>query len=156
MAYTNGDFVWSPDESTPYDYTANLAALASSIESVVGPFVYQATGTATPKNTSNFGPYTAGNVIRAVRNGKYVTLAGTWACTTANYLRTTTDRPFADLPAGFRPKYHFYQIMQGSGYTSWLLSISTSGEMRASRQSADSAPSGGYWMPFNITYLAED
>jgi hypothetical protein len=156
MAYSNNDFIWTPDESTPYDYTANLANMGSSIENVVGPYVYSATGIATPKNTTNFGPYTAGNVIRAVRNGKYVTLAGTWACKTANYLRTGTDRPFAGLPVGFRPKYHFYQIMQGSGYTSWLFSITPGGELRASRQSADSAPSAGYWMPFNITYLAED
>src|SRR5690606_4185256 len=140
MAFSNNDFVWTPEESTPYDYTANLANMGSSIENVVGRYVYSATGIATPKNTSNLGPYTPGNVIRATRNGKYVTVNATWACTTANYLRTLTDRPFADLPVGFRPKYHFYQNQQGSGYTNWLLNISTSGEMRASRQSEDSSP----------------
>lgn len=156
MAYENTDFIWTPDESTPYDYTANLANMASSIEEVVGRHVYEASGTATPTNTSNFGPYTPGNVIRAVRNGAYVTVAGIWACNTANYLRTTTDRPFATLPAGFRPKYYEYQLRQGSGYTNWLFKITPGGELSASRQSADSAPSSGYWMPISVTYLAED
>lgn len=76
MAYTNNDFIWTPDESTPYDYIANLANTASSIEEVVGPHVYEAQGSATITDSTNFQPYTAGNILRVTRNGKYVTCGG--------------------------------------------------------------------------------
>ena len=154
MAFAATDFVWHPDESTSFVYTSNLATMASSIENRVGAYVYNATGTATATNTSNFGPYTSGNVIRAERNGKYVSITGTWACTTAGYLQTTTDRLFGNLPAGFRPKSQFTQLMQGSGYTSWLLTVTSSGELRAAR--ASGTQGANYWMPISITYLAED
>lgn len=156
MAYEATNWVWTPDETTNFNYTSNLATMGSSIETTVGKYVYNAEGTATPTDTTNFAPYTTGNVIRLIRNGRFVTLIFTWGVTTPNYIRGLDYKVFASIPPGFRPKETFYQIMQGSSYTSWLLSISTSGDIRASRQSADSAPSSSYWMPCNVSYLAED
>lgn len=154
MAYTNGDFVWTPDESTPYDYTANLATLASSIESVVGPFVYSAEGTATILDSTNFGPYTAGNVLRVRREGKVVSLTGTWAVKTAGYIEPSNSRIFAQVPAGFRPKDRVVSLMQGSGSTNYAMIVGTDGKISASRCSGNQGTN--YWMPISLTWIAED
>lgn len=153
MAYEALDWVWSPDETTGYDYTANLATMASSIENKVGAYVYSAEGTASTVDSTNFGPYTAGNVIRAVREGKMVFVDTTWKCSTANYLQGTTDRVFARLPAGFRPKNYLRVVMQGSGTTKYYLQVSPNGDISASR--ADTSHSNNFWMPISICFLAE-
>lgn len=153
MAYEALDWVWVPDENTPYNYTSNLATMASSIENKVGKYVYYAEGTATPQDTANFEPYSPGNVISVTRSGRFVSVVGLWACKTSGYIATNTLRTFAKLPVGFRPKYGFHDVKQGSGTTSWLLYIKPDGDMTASRSSGSNA---NYWMPFNITYLAED
>lgn len=156
MAYEATDWVWSPDETTNHNYVSNLATIASSIENKVGRYVYSAEAIATITDTTNFGPHTPGNVITAVREGKYVTVAGTWAVKTANYIQGNAGRKFARVPVGMRPKKQFLQLMQGSGNVHWLLTIQTNGDMEASRQTEASAPAAGFWMPMNVTYLAED
>jgi len=153
MAYEKKDFIWTPTEATGYNFTSILATMASSIETATGKYVYFAEGTATPQDTANFGPYTSGNVIRAVRNGKYVSVFGLWACKTSGYIASQTIRTFAKLPTGFRPKYNYHDVKQGSGSTTWLLYIMPNGDMTASRSTGTNA---NYWMPFNVTYLAED
>lgn len=40
MAIENSDWIWTPDESTSFDYTANLATMKSSIENRVTPYIY--------------------------------------------------------------------------------------------------------------------
>lgn len=40
MAIENSDWIWTPDESTAFDYTANLATMKSSIENRVTPYIY--------------------------------------------------------------------------------------------------------------------
>lgn len=40
MAIENSDWIWTPDESTKFDYTANLATMKSSIENRVTPYIY--------------------------------------------------------------------------------------------------------------------
>lgn len=154
MAYENNDFIWTPDESTPYDYTGNLANMASSIEQIVGRFVYEAEGTASMTDTTNFGPYSPGNVMRVTRSGRYVTLNGTWACKTAGYMNTLSNRQFGQLPVGFRPKYHFYGVNQGSGTATYMLNIGTDGKMSVAR--ASETQGTNFWMPINVTFLAED
>lgn len=154
MAYTNGDFVWSPDESTHYDFTAILATLASSIENVVGPFVYSAEGTATILDSTNFGPYAAGNVLRLRREGKVVSLTATWAVKTAGYIEPSNSRIFAQIPAGFRPKDRVVASMVGSGTTTYVMMIGTDGKISASRCSGTQI--ANYWMPISLTWIAED
>lgn len=154
MAYTNGDFVWSPDESTPYDYTANLATLASSIENVAGPYVYNAEGTATILDSTNFQPYSPGNVLRVRREGKMVSLTATWGIKTAGYIEGASSRIFAQVPNGFRPKDRVIVPMVGSGSTTYTMIIGTDGKISASRCSGNQI--ANYWMPINLTWFAED
>lgn len=153
MAYESKDWVWSPTEATNHNYVSNLATMASSIENKVGRYVYSAEGVATILDSTNFGPYSPGNVLKVVREGKMVSLSGTWAVKTAGYIQGNSSRIFAQLPAGFRPRAHFYQIMQGSGQTSYLLSIGTDGKISASRSTGANVP---YWMPLNCVWVGED
>lgn len=154
MAYSNNDFIWTPDESTPYDYTSNLANMGSSIENVVGPYVYSATGTASILDSTNFGPYTAGNVLRVRREGKMVSLSGTWAVKTAGYIEPSNSRIFAQVPAGFRPKDRVIVPMVGSGTTTYAMTIGTDGKISASRCTGTQI--ANYWMPISLTWFAED
>ena len=155
MAYEALDWVWTPDETTNFNYTGNLATMASSIEHKVGRFVYEAEGVAEITDSTNFGPYTPGNVLRVVRQGKFVSLIGTWACNTPNYLQTLSNRSFARLPVGFRPSTgQVLHIMQGSSTTHYQLVIGTDGIVSAARASASHGTN--FWMPINIVFLAED
>lgn len=154
MAFTNADFVWTPDESTPYDYTGNLATMGSSIENVAGPYVYSAEGTASILDSTNFGPYTAGNVLRVRREGKMVSLTGTWGVKTAGYIESGANRVFAQLPNGFRPKERVIVVMQGSSTTHYTMTIDTDGKVSASRCSGNQI--ANYWMPISLTWFGED
>lgn len=154
MAFQAEDWVWSPDESTDFSYTGNLANMASSIERKAGAYVFEATGTATPIDSTNFAPYTPGNVMVCERVGRMVFLDFAWKCTTANYLQGTTDRKFGRIPVGFRPKRHVRVVQQGSGTTKYYLQVSPNGEISASR--ADTSHSNNFWMPVSISYLGED
>ena len=155
MAYEKKDFIWTPTEADGFNYTSNLATMASSIETAVGKYVYYAEGTATPQDTANFAPYSSGNVLKVTRNGKFVSIQGIWKCTRAGYINTYTERTFARIPVGFRPKDDTYVVSQGSGTTTWLLRIKPNGDVVASRSNVDSN-NNNYWMPLNYTYLAED
>lgn len=154
MAYTNPDFVWTPDESTVYDYTGNLANMGSSIENVVGPFVYSAESTAAILDSTNFGPYAPGNVLRLRREGKMVSLTATWAVKTAGYIEPANSRIFAQIPAGFRPKDRVVVSMVGSGTTTYAMVIGTDGKISASRCSGNQQ--ANYWMPISLMWFAED
>lgn len=154
MAYESLDWVETPSETTPYDYTANLAVMGSSIENKVGRFVYSAEGTATLLDTANFEPYTPGNVIKCIREGKMVSVSTTWAVKTPGYIEPQDSRIFAQLPAGFRPKERVARLMQGSGTSQWLMIIGTDGKMSASRCSANQI--AHYWMPINEVFIGED
>lgn len=154
MAFEKLDWVETPDEATPFDFTSILAVLGSSIENNVGSAIYHAEGTVAITDSVNFQPYTQGNVLRVTRDGKYVTLSGTWGVKTAGYIEGLNSRIFGQIPVGFRPKYHFYQIMQGSGTTSFLLNIGADGKVSVSRASGTQI--ANYWMPINVNFLAED
>lgn len=154
MAYESKDWVWSPTEATNHNYVSNLATMASSIENKVGRYVYSAEGVATILDSTNFEPYSPGNVLKVVREGKMVSLSGTWAVKTAGYIEGLGNRTFAQLPAGFRPAAHFYQIMQGSNTTSFLLNIGRDGKISVARCSGNQITP--YWMPINVSWIAED
>lgn len=155
MAYEALDWVWTPDESTPYNYTSNLATMASSIENRVGRYVYYAEGTATPTQTSNFAPWLPGNVISCTRIGRLVTVQGQWKCTTTSYLNTNSeDRIFGRLPVGFRPKVSTYQAAVGSGSNIWIAGAKPNGDLIGMRSLQ--AHNNNFLMNFTLTYLAED
>lgn len=153
MAYESKGWVWSPTEATNHNYVSNLATMASSIENKVGRYVYSAEGVATILDSTNFGPYSPGNVLKVVREGNMVSLSGTWSVKTAGYIQGDNSRIFAQLPAGFRPRAHFYQLMPGSGLTYYLLNIGTDGKISASRSTGANAR---YWMPLNCVWVGED
>ena len=153
MAYEKKDWVVTPDESTPFNYTANLATMASSIENVAGAYVYHAEGVATILDSTNFQPYSAGNTIRCTREGKYVTVTCIWGIKTAGFIEGSSNKIFAQLPVGFRPKFPFYSLQQGSTTSHYLLTIGTDGKMSAAR--ATGTQIANYWMPIHLTFLAE-
>ena len=70
---------------------------------------------------------------------------------TDNYLIFT-------LPSGYRPSGQICVTCQGSGTNTWLLTITSSGQVRFSRYNNGSgyvsAPSGA-WLPFNVTFLVD-
>lgn len=155
MAYEKKDFIWTPTEADGFNYTSNLATMASSIETAIGKYIYFSEGTATPQNTSNFGPQTPGNVIKVTRFGRMVSLQGRWRCNTADYITGNTGQLFAKIPAGYRPKNadNFF-ICVGSGKSRWVLGVKTNGDLTAER--ADTPQNNSYALIFNVIYLAED
>lgn len=58
------------------------------------------------------------------------------------------------LPVGYRPGKTLYQLCQGSGKASWLLTIYINGTLNLSRYgtTADSEVIAGAWLPFHITF----
>ena len=156
MAYESLDWVWSPDETTPFSYTGNLATMASSIENKVGRFVYSAEGIATPTDTANFAPFVAGREIELVREGKFVSIYASWSLTNDDLgMSASTFVPFATIPPGFRPKHTEWHLMNGTGRSTWMLRITSSGVMSmVSREDVGSFTR--YWMPISLTYLAQD
>lgn len=154
MAYEKKDFIWTPTEADGFNYTSNLATMASSIETAVGKYVYYAEGTATPQDTSNFRPWTPGNVIMAIRIGRIVYLTGRWGANNASYISSYHQRVFAKLPAGFRPKDSPNFVCVGSGTSKWHLNVDNNGDLKA--YGASESRTGAYVMTFNVTYLAED
>lgn len=154
MAYESKGWAWSPTEATNHNYVSNLATMASSIENKVGRYVYSAEGVATILDSTNFAPYSPGNVLKVIREGKFATLVGTWSVKTAGYIEPVNSRIFAQLPAGFRPKERVVSMMQGSSSTYYTMIIGTDGKISASRCSGNQ--SAGYWMPIQLVWLAED
>lgn len=60
------------------------------------------------------------------------------------------------LPAGYRPSHDVYVLCQGSGQNKWLLTVSTSGVMTATRYSSGATlvviPTNA-WLPFCATFI---
>ena len=155
MAYEKKDFIWTPTEADGFNYTSNLATMASSIETAVGKTIYFAEGTASPQDSSNFAPHTPGNVIKVTRVGKIVHVRGRWKCTTTDYITGGIGRTFAKLPVGFRPKDgDLFFVCTGSGSSRWVLGVKSNGNLDAER--ADKPQNNNYIMVFNISYIAED
>lgn len=155
MANTAEDWVYVPDESTAFNINTILGTMASSIEDTAGPHIFEAEATATPTDTVNFSPYSAGEVIRLNRVGKVVHFRGRWKCNTAGYISSGTGRAFATLPAGFRPKYgDVFFVSVGAGQSTWVLAVRSNGQLSAER--AQGVQGAGYLMVFNGSYIAED
>lgn len=152
MATTAGG-IWYPDEGTNFNINTILATMASSIESKVVPYA-RSVG---PVNMSyaggsNFETYSAGANPKATKLGKIVFFEGIVRCNTANYISSSTARTVGTLPSGYRPVVTQVIVCQGSGTTTWSLTIATNGVVSASRVSGSQA--ANYWMPINVSFRA--
>lgn len=63
----------------------------------------------------------------------------------------TNDNRIGVLPAGARPPVSMTVVMAGSGSATWVLNISSDGNMYANRASAAFTTSS--WMPADVCYL---
>lgn len=102
-------------------------------------------------DTSNFELYSGASRLQVRRYGRVVELWGTVACTTAGYVGSNTERVFATIPDGFRPRGLQRVIMPGANSANWLLKVSANGNLVASNHTG-TQPAGA-WMPINLTYL---
>jgi uncharacterized repeat protein (TIGR02543 family) len=60
------------------------------------------------------------------------------------------------LPVGYRPSSPIYTVCQGSGNSTWLLRVNTSGTVDFSRYrngDATLTASAGAWLPFQVTFI---
>lgn len=115
---------------------------------------------------NDFVLYTLFEDIYIRKIGNLVNLCGAIS-STVNIDSTDmqTGKKFLTLSNTFRPLRDVYTICQGSGKNTWLLSILTNGEVRFSRYGTSSYASitgkaqnesGRVWLPFNVTYVADD
>lgn len=77
------------------------------------------------------------------------------ATATANTLRTSGTETMFTLPAGFRPLYRADAIMQGSGYNRWHITAHPSGIVTGARYGPDSTHDGNVWLPFSLSFPAD-
>lgn len=102
---------------------------------------------------SNYGNSSA-NAPHWRRDGNAVSIYGI-ATVTAQQADAT--RTLFTLPAGYRPTGATRHIgrMQGSGTNSWLLSITTGGEVQLARYGTTSAGAvaANAWLPFSATFI---
>lgn len=110
MAVENVDWIWTPDETTGYDYTANLATMASSIENRVGPYVYD---TGWVDCTLLSGVSQQGNSKPQVRRlGKQVLMR--WGISGSGITANASKDVFT-IPQGFRPvEWKYFPIIAAS------------------------------------------
>jgi len=90
--------------------------------------------------------------------GKTVDLVGQMSPPANSIVGTTTQTAFCVLPIGCRPNRIRTGIMQGSSQAQWLLTISTNGNVLASRY-ADGAvlttPASTAWMTIDVTFTVD-
>jgi len=90
--------------------------------------------------------------------GKTVDLVGQMSPPANSTVGTTTQTTFCVLPIGCRPDRIRTGIMQGSSQAQWLLTISTNGNVLASRY-ADGAvlttPASTAWMTIDVTFTVD-
>lgn len=112
-----------------------------------------------PTLTTNFTMYgtsESDNLTRYRKDGRLVEVRG--IITPVNDIAgSTTIYPIFTLPTGYRPSSPLYTLCQGSGNCSWLLRVTTGGEVGFSRYrngEATATASAGAWLPFQITFFS--
>lgn len=102
-----------------------------------------------------YGTSEADNKVRYRKDGRMVEVRGI-VQPTADIPGSTTVHKIFTLPSGYRPTSPIYLVCQGSGNCSWLLRITSGGEVGFSRyrNGAETyTASAGAWLPFQVTFF---
>ena len=123
----------------------------------------QDTGWHNAELSSSFALYGSTSVVKYRRVGNTVTIEGE-VKPTVNI--TGTDSPYRifTLPEGYRPDFRQDIICQGSGNSTWLLTVMPEGDVNFARYRDCSLTTGtsfqtitpSHWLPFTITYLVDE
>ena len=115
---------------------------------------------------NDFVLYTLFEDIYIRKIGNFVNLCGAISSTVnIDAADMQTGKKFLTLSNKFKPLRDVYTICQGSGKNTWLLSILKNGEVWFSRYGTSSYASitgkaqnesGRVWLPFNVTYVADN
>lgn len=111
-----------------------------------------------PTLSSNFAMYGTSetdNKPRYRKDGRLVEVRGI-VTPTSDIAGGTTNYPIFTLPDGYRPSSPIYLVCQGSGNCSWLLRVTTGGEVGFSRYrngDATTTAAAGAWLPFQVTFF---
>lgn len=95
--------------------------------------------------------------VRYRKIGKVVELRGTVKPKVA-ITGSATNHTICTLVSGYRPSSQIIATCYGSGTYSWMLSITSGGEVRFSRYNNGSGyvdAAVGAWLPFNVTFLID-
>lgn len=106
-------------------------------------------------NFSMYGTSETDNKPRYRKDGRLVEIRGI-VTPTADIAGSTTIYPIFTLPTGYRPTSPIYLLCQGSGNCSWLLRITSGGEVGFSRYrngDTTATASAGAWLPFQATFF---
>ncbi len=117
-----------------------------------------------PTLNSTFTTYAdnAANTPRYRKHGQIVEIRGAVA-PTVDIEGSTDNHVIFNIPDGYRPAAGIYTLCQGSGTATWLLSITSGGDVRLARYrngdtyaiaAAKTESSDGSWLPFQVIYLA--
>ena len=123
----------------------------------------QDTGWHNAELSSSFALYGSTSVVKYRRVGNTVTIEGE-VKPTANITGTDTPYRIFTLPEGYRPDFRQDIICQGSGNSTWLLTVTPGGDVNFARYRDCSLTTGtsfqtittSHWLPFTITYLVDE
>lgn len=122
----------------------------------ISSFVHQNTSITTLNG--NFTIHPDGGAYPSVYRDGYVVQLHGILTTTAELTCADNNNVYAmfTIPDGYRPAKQVIALMQGSGTSSWLIRIQTTGSVTASRY----RDSNGYanfpsaaWLPFHVTWM---
>lgn len=134
MAVENSDWIWTPDESTSFDYTANLATMKSSIENRVTPYIYD-TGWVDCALLS--GVQQQGSSLPQVRRiGKQIVMR--WGIS-GNGIAASSAKDVFRIPIGFRPvEWKYYPVITSDAKTTAITTIRSDGTVQLKTNTATS------------------
>lgn len=116
-----------------------------------GGWIYPTLGS----NFQMYGTSETDNKPRYRKEGSIVEIRGI-VTPTADIAGSTTIYPIFTLPTGYRPTSPIYLVCQGSGNCSWLLRITSGGEVGFSRYrngDTTATAAAGAWLPFQATFF---
>lgn len=102
-----------------------------------------------------YGESEADNKVRYRKDGRIVEVRGIIQ-PAVDIAGSTTVHKIFTLPSGYRPSSPIYIVCQGSGNCSWLLRITSGGEVGFSRYRNGDATADakiGTWLPFQVTFF---
>lgn len=111
-----------------------------------------------PTLNSNFAMYgtsESDNKVRYRKDGRIVEVRGI-VTPTVDLATGTTVVPIFTLPEGYRPSSPIYLVCQGSNNCTWLLRITSGGEVGFSRYrngDVSTTAAAGTWLPFQVTFF---
>ena len=115
---------------------------------------------------NNFVLYDSSNDITIRKIGNMVNLCGAISSTVnIDSSNMGNEIRFLTLSSKFRPLQEVCVVSQGSGKNTWLLRVKPNGNVTFSRYGSSSyasiegraqGASGRVWLPFNVTYIADD